>query len=201
MSMHDFKIMTFYTYALRLSASAKKVFSEDSAATSWSWKLLRRPYWFSLVFFKVRSAWSRLPTQCAGDLAVGRTKALPSVLLRRWDCSRRSMAAFLDSKWAHNSYRKPYKPACRCVTLVPFPPTLLQSDNIPIPWGSDKYFIRSHDLCFTRIMLGSRTLGLHLPSLRRLYYLKSPIVYNGRLVFCYFYLSPFPWFRYMFTAL
>lgn len=102
-----------YTYALRLSASAKKVFSEDSAATSWSWKPSRRPYWLSLVFFKVRRAWSSLSTWYAGDLVVGRTRALPSVSLRCWDCSRRTVAAFLASKWAYNSYGKPYKSACR----------------------------------------------------------------------------------------
>lgn len=121
-----------YTYALRLSASAKKVFSEDSAATSWSWKPFRRPYWLSLVFLKVRRAWSRLPTWYAGDLAVGGTRALPSVSLRCWDCSRRSMASFLASKWAYNSYGKPYKSARRH-TPIHSPSCPPSSDSKPCP--------------------------------------------------------------------
>lgn len=35
-SMNDFKILISYTYALRPSASARKLFIEDSAAISWS---------------------------------------------------------------------------------------------------------------------------------------------------------------------
>lgn len=92
-----------YTYILRLSTSAKEVFREASAITSWSWKPLRRPYCLSLVFFKVWSSCCRLPKWHTEGLAAGRTKACSSVWLRCCDCSRSSMAALLASKWVDNS--------------------------------------------------------------------------------------------------